>query len=33
MFDNIISSQNVQNLKALTLKNDTTNPKNAEITY
>ena len=32
MFNNMISSQNVQNLKDLTLKNDTVNAENAEIT-
>ena len=32
MSNSMISSQNVQNLKALTLKNDPMNTKNAEIT-
>ena len=31
MFNNLISSQNMQNLKALNLKNDIVNAKNAEI--
>ena len=33
MFNNLISSQNMQNLEALNLKNDTVNAKNAEILY
>ena len=32
MFNNLISSQNVQNLKARTLNNDHVNAKNVEIT-
>ena len=32
MFNNMISSQNLQNLKALTLKNYTVNAENAKIT-
>ena len=32
MFNNMISSQTVQNLKALTFKNDIVNAENAKIT-
>ena len=32
MFNNLVSSQKMQNLKALNLKNDPVNAKNAEIT-